>query len=318
MLYFTEDDVRRMLSMSECIRLMRETFKALRDGTAQSQPRRRMFMPEGSVLHAMAGSITMQSGGSYFGTKIYGTHVKHGAHFFFHLFDSNTAQPLALMEANWLGQIRTGAASGYATDILSKPGAATVGLIGSGFQARSQLEATLAVRPVKEVRVYSRSAEKRERFAAECSRAFSVNVRAVDSAESAVRGAEIVSTATWSKDPVLEAQWVEPDAHVNAMGSNNPDRRELPKSLLDRAALIAADSIEQARIESGDLILAWTPKDWKSPKLVNLQDVEGLRADGITIFKSNGLGVEDVAAAAFIYEQAILEPQAADRYRAKR
>ncbi len=130
-------------------------------------------------------------------------------------------------------------------------------------------------------------------------------------------------TATWSKDPVLDASWVEPHAHVNAMGSNNADRRELPKELLDRAALIAVDSIEQSKIESGDLILAWNKEEWNTPKLVNLHDVDAPRPIGITIFKSNGLGVEDVAAAAYVYEQARLEQtipgsQAEDRYRARR
>jgi len=319
MLYFTEDDVRRLLPMTVCVGLMRDTFLALRAGTAQSQPRRRLVTPQGSVLHAMAGST-----GNYFGTKIYGTHVKHGAHFFFHLFDANTAKPLALMEANWLGQIRTGAASGYATDLLAKPGEVSVGIIGSGFQARSQLEATLAVRKAKSVRVYSRSAEKRERFAAETSSAFGVEVRAVASAEEAVSEADVVVTATWSKDPVLEAGWVGDQTHINAMGSNQADRRELPKELVDRASLIVADSIEQAKIESGDLILAWSPGDWNHPRLRNLQDVVGPRPAGITIFKSNGLGVEDVAAAAYVYEQALKEKpvipgqQAADRYRAMR
>ncbi len=316
MLYFTEDDIRRLLPMPVCVGLMRDTFAALKAGTAQSQPRRRLVTPQGSVLHQMAGSI-----GKYFGTKIYATHVKYGANFFFHLFDSETAKPLALMEANWLGQIRTGAASGYATDLLAVSGEISIGIIGSGFQARSQLEATLAVRKVKRVRVFSRSAEKRQKFAAETAAAFSIDVTAVKSAEEAVRGADVVVTATWSKEPVLDATWVESHAHVNAMGSNQADRRELPKELLDRAARIAADSIEQAKIESGDLILAWTPEEWKTPKLVNLQDVTRPRPAGITIFKSNGLGVEDVAAAGYVYDQALQEatPEqpVEDRYRAR-
>jgi ornithine cyclodeaminase/alanine dehydrogenase-like protein (mu-crystallin family) len=103
--------------------------------------------------------------GSYFGTKIYSTHPAHGAHFLFALYDANTANPLAIFEANWLGQIRTGAASGYATDLLARPGAETLGMIGSGFQARSQLEAMLAVRPLRVIRVWSRSAAKRLAFA---------------------------------------------------------------------------------------------------------------------------------------------------------
>ncbi len=144
MLYLTEDNVRRFLPMREAIRLMRETFEALARGSALNQARRRLALPTGSVLHSMAGAF-----GNYFGTKIYSTHARHGAHFFFLLFDAATGQPLALMEANHLGQIRTGAASGYATDLMAPPEAATLAIIGSGFQARTQLEATLAVRPIR-------------------------------------------------------------------------------------------------------------------------------------------------------------------------
>ncbi len=303
MLFLTEAEVRRLLPMSEAVRLMRETFEALRSGTAKSQPRRRLHLETGSVLHAMAGAH-----GKYFGTKVYATNAKYGnANFLFWLLDAETAKPLALMDANWLGQIRTGAASGYATGILSRTDAATHGVIGTGFQARSQVEAVAAVRKLREVRVWSRSAENRQRFANDCSAAFGLHVVAAGTAREAVEGMDIVSTATWVKDPVLEAAWISAGAHVNAMGSNNPARRELPAGLLDKAALIAVDSIEQAKIESGDLLLAWTnnPEQWS--RLKELEDVteRPANADAITIFKSNGLGVEDVAAGAYVYEQAL-------------
>lgn len=301
MLYITEDEVRHLLPMAECIRLMRETFESLRLGSALNQPRRRMFLPTGSVLHAMAGAV-----GPYFGTKFYSAHVKHGAHFFFTLFDAATAKPLALMEANALGQIRTGAASGYATDVLARPDAAQLGVIGTGFQAHTQIEAILHVRKIRQVSVYSRNEARREGFAEECRRAFHLPVTAMDSAAEAVRHADILVTATYAKDPVVEDAWVHPGAHINAMGSNNPQRREIPASLVARSAVVAVDSIEQARIEAGDLLLAWTEQDWRSPRLVELKDVNNVRrgADDITLFKSNGLGVEDVAAAGYVYEQA--------------
>ncbi len=131
---------------------------------------------------------------------------------------------------------------------------------------------------------------------------------AADSAEAAVRGAEIIATATWAKDPVLEAGWVHPQAHVNAMGSNRADRGEIPAALLAQATLVAVDSLEQSRIESGDLLLAWSEADWRQPKLVELKDLasdwDRRSRTGITIFKSNGLGVEDVAAGAYVYEKA--------------
>ncbi len=141
MIFITEEQVRESLPMRDAIGRMRETFSALRSGTALNQPRRRLALPTGSVLHSLAGAF-----GRYFGTKIYATHPKYGANFFLLLFDAETARPLAQMGANYLGQIRTGAASGYATDLLADPGATTLAIIGAGFQAQSQLEAIRAVR----------------------------------------------------------------------------------------------------------------------------------------------------------------------------
>src|ERR1051325_6565797 len=162
MLSITEQQVRDVLTTRDAVRLMRETLAALRDKFAINQPRRRLILPTGSVLHSMAGAY-----GKYFGTKVYATHAKHGAHFFLLLFDAETARPLAQFEANYLGQIRTGAATGYATDLLALPDASTLAVMGSGFQARSQLDAIREVRRLTDVRVWSRNPEKRERFAAE-------------------------------------------------------------------------------------------------------------------------------------------------------
>jgi len=304
MFYFTESDVQELLPITEAIRLMRLTFEALAEGRAQNQPRRRLILESGSVLHTMAGAFI-----NYFGTKFYSTNPRYGAHFHFFLYDGKTATPLAMMEANHLGQIRTGAASGYATDLLSNPESDTVGIIGSGFQARTQLAAIRAVRPIKTVRVWSRTEEKRVKFAQECS------ATPANSAEQAVRGAHIVVTATNSKEPVLESDWIAPGTLVNAMGSNVASRRELPADLLLKAGLVAVDSLEQAKIEAGDLILA---DSWAN--VVELQNVKRhYDPSRITIFKSLGLGVEDVAAGAFVYERGLATPERfVDRNRATR
>jgi ornithine cyclodeaminase/alanine dehydrogenase-like protein (mu-crystallin family) len=289
MLFLTEAEVQQLLPMKEAIRLMRKAFHALADGTAQNQTRRRLMVPGGSVLHSLAGSC-----GAYFGTKIYSTNPKHGAHFLFALYDAETAKPLALMEANYLGQIRTGAASGYATDLLANPAAAVLGVIGSGFQARTQIEAIRAVRQIREVRVWSRDAGKRRKCAEE------TGALEADSAEAAVRGADIVATATNAKDPVLEDSWIGPGVHINAMGSNIANRRELPAELVRRADPVAVDALDQAKLEAGDLILA---DSW-----ANVVELKSVRAHydpaKITVFKSIGLGVEDVAAGGFVFEQA--------------
>jgi alanine dehydrogenase len=304
MLFLSEADVQELLPMDEAIGRMRRAFEALAADRAQNQPRRRLILDTGSTLHSMAGSFL-----NYFGTKFYSTNPRYGAYFHFMLYDAATAQPLAFMEANHLGQIRTGAASGYATDLLAKPDADTVAIIGSGFQARTQVEAIRAVRPIQTVRVWSRSEEKRRRFAEECS------ATSVDSAEEAVRGAQIVVTATNAKDPVLEGGWISPGTLVNAMGSNAANRRELPDDLVCRADVIAVDSLEQAKIEAGDLILSGC---WSN--VVELQAVQRQwNPNGISIFKSLGIGVEDVAAGAFVYERALATPERfADRNRARR
>lgn len=306
MLHLTEDDVRRLLPMRDAVAAVRQSFVDLHRGGALNQPRRRLFVPTtGSVLHQMAGWH-----GNYYGAKIYATNVRNGAmHFHVLLYDARDATPLALIDANALGQIRTGAATGVATDLLAEADASTVGLIGAGFQAWTQLEAVLAVRPgIAEVRIHSRTAAKREEFAARAGAQFGVACRAVDSAEAAIRGAQIVITCTWAKDPVFDDVWLGGEVHINAAGSNQAGRREIPEATVRRAALIALDSLEQARIEAGDLLLALPAEQWGELRLAELGvllDQEGFaRPRGVTMFESLGLGVQDVAAAAVVYERA--------------
>jgi ornithine cyclodeaminase/alanine dehydrogenase-like protein (mu-crystallin family) len=304
-LYLTEADVERLLPMGECIRLVRAAFARLGRGEAINHPRRRLILPTHSALHYMAGAD-----GGYYGIKVYSTNPGHEPHFRFLLYRASDATLLAILEANSLGQIRTGAASGLATDLLARPDARTLAVIGSGFQARAQVEAMLAVRPFERVRVWSRTAEKRDAFAADCARSFGAPVEAAATAEEAVRGADVLVTATSSGKPVVESAWVADGTHVNAMGSNQAKRREIPGELVQRAGLIVVDSIEQSRMESGDLLLAFGEGDWA--RVVELQELVAGRpgrsgAGEITIFKSNGLAIEDVVAAGYIYERAMEE-----------
>src|SRR5262249_23823179 len=175
-----------------------------------------------------------------------------------------------------------------------------------GFQARTQLEAMLSVRQIRSVRVWSRSEEKRREFANTCARELGVEVSAEDTAERAIRGADIVVTATNSREPVLGKSWVGPGTHINAMGSNQAKRRELPTDLVLAADLIVVDSLEQARMESGDLLLAMAPEDWPQKSVIELKDARRRIAnEATTIFKSNGIAAEDVAAASLVYEKAL-------------
>lgn len=274
--------------MEKAVVLLEQAFADWGAGNAQNQPRRRMRMPSGAVLHALAGANE-----KYFGTKIYSTHAKHGAWFHFLLYDALTGQPLALFDANWLGQIRTGAASGVATKWLAREDASTVAVLGSGFQAASQLEAVRAVRKIEQVFVWSRTIAKAEAFANQH------NAIACESANEAVAQASIVITMTSAKDPLFDDSAIASGTHINAAGSNIANRAEIPAALVHRANIVAVDSIEQAKIEAGDLILANI--DWS--RVVEMKDHPARsRADEITVFKSIGLGLEDVAAAAHVYE----------------
>jgi ornithine cyclodeaminase/alanine dehydrogenase-like protein (mu-crystallin family) len=248
----------------------------------------------------------------YFGLKAYSVNAKTGAHFEVLLYRSRDGLPLATLEANHLGQIRTGAASGVGTKYLAREDAAVCAIVGSGFQAETQLEAVANVRRLREVRVWSRKRERREEFARHCGERFNLKVKATETARECVEGADIVVTATSSKEPVLDSEWIAPGTHVNAAGSNWAARRELPSALVyERASLVAVDSVEVAKIESGDLLIPLgEPGRGSFPGVELSEIIAGKRpgrtkADQITIFKSNGLAVEDIAVAGYIYEEAI-------------
>jgi ornithine cyclodeaminase/alanine dehydrogenase-like protein (mu-crystallin family) len=289
--------------MPVAIGLVEESFRQFAAGVAVNHPRRRLILPAGSILHYMAGGNS-----DYFGIKVYSSNPKTGAHFTFLLYRSADGMPLATIEANRLGQIRTGAASGVATKYLARENARVLGVIGSGFQAQTQIVSVAAVRGLTEVRVWSRNSERRTAFAAECARKFGLPVRAADTAREAVEGADIVVTATNSKEPVLQADWISPGTHINAMGSNWATRRELPSELvLHRASVVAVDSVEDGQLESGDLVIPMKENPGIAFPARELGEIVAgkapgrVSADDITVFKSNGLAIQDVAAAGFVY-----------------
>ncbi len=306
-LYLSEQDVLATLTMAKAVELVEGAFRSLANGTAVNHPRRRVVLPTGSVLHYMAAGMV-----EYFGIKVYSTNPTSGAHFEVLLYRSEDGVPLATIEANHLGQLRTGAASGVATKFMAREDAATAGIIGSGFQAETQLAAIAAVRQLREVRVWSRKKDRREAFARHCAEKFGLNVRAVDSARECVEGVDVVVTATSSREPVLETAWLAPGTHVNGSGSNWADRRELPADLIyGRASIVAVDSIEGAKMESGDLMLPLLEAPADAFAGVELSAIVSgkipgrMNADEVTVFKSNGLAVEDIAVAGYLYEQAV-------------
>ncbi|MCC7161828.1 MAG: ornithine cyclodeaminase family protein [Anaerolineae bacterium] len=305
-IFIREAEVEQLLAMPDALRVIEDTFRDFGKGGAQNRPRQRIRAPQG-VLHVMPAGWLARG---YMGYKAY-TAFKGDVRFYFHLFDSNTGAYLAIMEADRLGQLRTGAASGVATKYLARRDAKTVGIIGTGRQAEAQLQAVCAVREFETILCFSRDEGKRLEFAEKMSAQLGVRVEPVARAEEAIRESDVAIAMTTAAQPVILGEWLKPGAHVNAAGSNWATRREVDSAAVKRADAIFADSVEQARIEAGDLILAATENviGWQQVQELSAL-VTGLAAGranetAITLFKSCGVALEDVAAGSFVYEQAL-------------
>jgi ornithine cyclodeaminase/alanine dehydrogenase-like protein (mu-crystallin family) len=304
-LYLTEDEVARLVTMDLALEAVAAAFRKLGCDEGENIPRRRCQTDQ-VMLHVLpAAAKTLGA----IGLKAYTT-TKSGSSFQVFLFDPKLGGLTAILEADVLGQFRTGAASGVATKKLARPDAATVGCIGTGKQARTQVLAVCKVRPVKSVFVYGRESDHRREFAARLSTETGVNVEPVESAEAAVRGRDIVITATNAREPVLRGEWLAPGCHVNLIGSNFLARTESDVEVFRRASLVTVDSKEQARLEAGDFVAAMSAGALQWSDVLEFAPVLVGRYPGrespeaITIFKSLGLGIEDVALAVKIVERA--------------
>ena len=299
-IYLKESDVVEFLDMPSALQALRDVFAAEAKGQANSVPRTRW--PFGSVrLNVMGGG---ERATGHFAVKSYGSGAFHV------LFYAEDKGLLAIIEANTLGQIRTGAASGIATEKMARPGAGKVALIGTGRQARTQALALKAVGMLFELSVAARDRARLEKFCAGLAGELGAPVRAAASAQEAVAGADIVVTATNSAEPVLMHAWLAPGAHVNAMGANAASRREVDADCVLKASLVVTDHIEQAKMEAGEFIdLAKAGRfDWSTvtPLHAVLTGPPIKRdASAITLFKSLGVGLEDVAVASVIYDRAM-------------
>jgi len=306
-LLLTEADVRSLLTMPIALQVVEESLREQGDGKLVLHPRHRVKLPDNSLLNYMAAADTVRG---YIGMKLY-TVVRGVARFVVPLFRSTTGEMAALIEADALGQLRTGAASGVATKYLANENARTAGIIGTGYQARTQLEAVAGVRRLERVRAFGRDPARREKFCREMSERIGVAVEPMNSGDEAVKGAEIIVTATSATKVVLEGPWLSPGVHINAMGANWPQKRELDAAAVDSADKIVVDSIEQSKVEAGDLIQAFGEDQsrWNGVRELS-QIVAGKasgrsRADQITLFKSNGIATWDLAAAVRVYEIAV-------------
>lgn len=304
-LLLTEAHVTELLNIDTAIAAVEEVLRDQAEGQATNRPRSRVAMPA-SQLHVMsAGDRKL----GVFGVKVY-TASRKGARFLVLLYESETGDLLAMIEADRLGQMRTGAASGVATKYMARADADTVGIYGTGWQAESQLMAVCAVRPIKSITVYSRDAERREAFARKMTALLRVDVTPAQSPEEATRGQAIVITATSAREPVLKGEWIEPGTHLNVAGSNFLSKAEVDVETIKRASIIAVDSIENSKLEAGDLMPAIERGviNWESVielgRIVAGRDKGRTSDDEITLFKSNGIALEDISTALRVYNLA--------------
>jgi ornithine cyclodeaminase/alanine dehydrogenase-like protein (mu-crystallin family) len=306
-LLLTETDVRSLLTMPVALEVVENSLRLQGEGKLVLHPRRRLNMPDNSLLHYMAAGDPIHG---YIGMKIYVT-ARGAARFVVPLIRSTTGQMAALIEADALGQIRTGAASGVATKYLANPEARSAGIIGTGYQARTQLEAVAAVRHLEHVRAFGRDPGRRAQFCSEMSARIGVPVEPANSCEEAVRGADIAITATSATQIVLEGAWLAPGMHINAMGANWPQKRELDAAAVDRSDVVTVDSIEQAKMEAGDLIQAFGNNVSRWETVHELSEIVAGKIAGrssanqITLFKSNGIATWDLAAAVRVFDLAV-------------
>jgi alanine dehydrogenase len=298
-LYLTETDVESLLSPGDALEIVEASFRRLAAGEVENRPRQRLRL-EGGAMAVMAAA---DRGIGHAGLKAYAA-FRDGARFVVVLFRGDRPEVAAVIEADRLGQLRTGAASGVAARYLARPGARTLGVIGCGWQAESQVACIRAALPALErVVAFCRTPDRLDDF---CRR---LGAESADSHREAAE-AEVVVTATTSSDPVLRGEWLRPGALVCAIGANDRRSRELDNVVLERAAFVCCDSREQSQLESGDLIepVEQGVLDWL--EVHELQEVvagelQGRQSpDDIVVFKSNGIAAWDVAVAAEVVARA--------------
>lgn len=305
-LHINEDEVRSLLTMPMAVEAVEDISRKQAIGEVVVHPRRRFEFNHGNFFHYMAAA---DHSDGFIAMKQY-TFVRGRLQFLVPLYEMATGRLLALIEADFMGQLRTGAASGVATKYLAARDAKSAAIIGTGGQAKTQLEAIAAVRQLEIVYAYGRDPNRREAFCQEMSQRIGVPVRAASSAGEAVKAAHIVCTATTAMHPVVKGADLETGVHINAIGANHGHKRELDDEAVASADVIVVDSVEQSRQEAGDLIIAFHGDEscWTGVK--RLSDIVAGKAIGrtsdteATLFKSNGIASWDLAVAMKVYKTA--------------
>ncbi len=304
-IFLRELDVEKLATTEMAIEAMEEAFRLQGEQKTEVAPRRRCRL-DGGMLHVMSASLPTLG---YAGLKSY-TSVGGLARFAVLLYRGD-GELVAIIEANKLGQMRTGAASAVATKYMARQDASRLGIFGTGWQARAQVQSICSVRPIKTVLAYSPNSDHREKFCKEMTEAVGIGIYPASIPEEATKDMDIIVAATNSKQPILKGEWLSKGTHINAVGSNFISRQEIDVETYRRSACVVVDSLEQSMLESGDLACAaeaeafyW--EDARELGFVVIGEFPGREDDSeITIFKSNGIALEDVAFARCIYEAAV-------------
>jgi len=305
---YDADAVRAAVPVPELLDAVERAFRDVASGRDRSPLRISVPLPNGALL-LMPGIRQDGAGSSVKLVTVQPANAARGlptVQAVVVWFDQETGEPQAVIDGGSLTRMRTGAASGVATRLLARPESSVMALLGAGGQAAWQIRAVVAARPIDEVRVYARNAASRKRFSAEMADELgSVRVIASSSAEDAVRGADVVCCATTSSEPVFQASWLHPGAHVNGVGAYRLGMVELPPELFGVASVVAVDSREAALAEAGDLVAAIEAGLLGTDDLVEIGSIErswvtSRDPEAISVFKSVGLAIQDVAAAELI------------------
>lgn len=299
MLYITEEEVESTLTVKDLIPVMNDAFVRLGKGSASVSVRNRIHLG-GSVLSTMPAAMEKPG---IAGLKAYIAGRK-GSNFVVILFDTDEMKLKAVVEANKLGQLRTGAVPAMVSREIVRKNRIVFSLIGSGYQAESQLEGIAAVFNLEEARVYSKHPEHARKFAERFSDRYEFPIRVYGSAGECVNGADIITCVTNSDVPIFGAGDLSDEFHINLVGGNIPSRREVTDDVLDMADLIVVENREQAMIESGEII---SLGDRGSLKMVEIKDLflrpEIKDGKKRTVLKTMGIGLEDIAAANYLLQK---------------
>ena len=306
-LWIANADVERLLSVADALSAVETALKQQASGDATNMPRGHTGAGAGVMLAHMTAALHEQG---VFGFKVYSI-VEGNYQFFVLLYSMDAGELLAVIEAAALGRMRTGAASGVSAKYMARADSAEVGILGSGFQAGAQLEAICSARPIERVRVYSRSPENRSSFARRMADTLGIEVIAADEPRDVVESADILVTITNSHTPVFDGEWLRSGTHICAVGGANEYVTELDDATIQRADIIAADSVAQAKIECGELLMPASRGLLLWERVSELRQVvsgekPGRRSeDDVTLFKSLGMAMWDIAAAKVVYDKYI-------------